>query len=62
MQGETVHKPTVLLVDDDPAVRESVGQVLEEQGATVTAAATVDEADNHLQRECFSLVLTDLRL
>jgi RNA polymerase sigma factor (sigma-70 family) len=36
--------------------------VLEEQGASVTAAATVDEATDHLQRECFSLVLTDLRL
>jgi len=62
MQGETIHKPTVLLVDDDPAVRESVGQVLEDHGAFVTAAATVGEADDHLQRECFSLVLTDLRL
>jgi CheY-like chemotaxis protein len=43
-------------------VRETVGQVLEEQGASVTAAATVDEANDHLQHECFALVLTDLRL
>jgi len=62
MHGETIHKPTVLLVDDDPAVRESVGQVLEERGACVTPAATVDEAGDHLQRESFALVLTDLRL
>jgi len=62
MNGEKSPKPTVLLVDDDPAVRESIGQVLEEQGARVTAAATVGEADDQLRQEHFALVLTDLRL
>lgn len=62
MHGEHPSQPAVLLVDDDPAVRESVGQLLEEQGAQVTAAGTFDEAEDRLQHCQFALVLTDLRL
>jgi RNA polymerase sigma factor (sigma-70 family) len=62
MHGEISPKPSVLLVDDDPAVRESIGQALEDQGALVTAAATLDEAGDQLRHESFALVLTDLRL
>lgn len=54
--------PKVLLVDDDPAVRESVGQVLSDQGAEVTPAASLDEARTTLQTKQFALVLTDLKL
>ncbi len=54
--------PTVLLVDDDPAVRDSVGQALSDQGATVTPVASLDEARSTLESTQFALVLTDLRL
>ena len=54
--------PTVLLVDDDPAVRDSVGQALSDQGATVTPVASLDEARSTLESTQFALVLTDLKL
>jgi RNA polymerase sigma factor (sigma-70 family) len=68
MKGTTTpRKPTapkinVLLVDDDPGVRESVGLALTEQGARVTPVASLDEARKNLSRKRFSLVLTDLCL
>jgi RNA polymerase sigma factor (sigma-70 family) len=62
MREERLRKPTVLLVDDDPSVRESVGLALEEQGARVTPAASLDEARRKLDRRQFALVLTDLKL
>jgi RNA polymerase sigma factor (sigma-70 family) len=62
MDGEHSKQTTVLLVDDDPSIRESVGNVLVERGATVTPAASLDEARTNLQENCFELVLTDLKL
>lgn len=68
MQGATTPRRSnaprinVLLVDDDPDVRESVGLALTERGARVTPVATVDEAKKNLSRRRFKLVLTDLRL
>ena len=62
MHDKDTTNPTVLLVDDDPAIRESVGQLLEEQGADVTPVATLAEAKSNLKNGSFALVLTDLRL
>ena len=62
MKGSTHPGVDVLLVDDDPGVRESVGLALTEQGARVTPAGSLDEARDSLKRRCFSLVLTDLSL
>lgn len=62
MHDKDTTNPTVLLVDDDPAIRESVGQLLEEQGADVTPVATLAEAKSNLNNKSFALVLTDLRL
>jgi RNA polymerase sigma factor (sigma-70 family) len=62
MQGKKTKQPTVLLVDDDPSVRESVGSVLQERGAAVTPVASLDEARTNLKENRFALVLTDLRL
>jgi len=62
MQGKQAKQPRVLLVDDDPGVRESVGQALSDQGANVTPVASLDEARANLEKKEFVLVLTDLRL
>ncbi len=62
MHAKDTSNPTVLLVDDDPAIRESVGQLLEDQGADVTPVATLAEAQSSLKNKSFALVLTDLRL
>jgi RNA polymerase sigma factor (sigma-70 family) len=62
MKGKNPKQPKVLLVDDDPSVRESVGLVLEERGANVTPVASLDEARKSLTQRRFALVLTDLRL
>ncbi len=62
MDGTAARQIDVLLVDDDPGVRESVGTALAEQGARVTEVASLDEARDTLSRRRFSLVLTDLRL
>ena len=62
MQERQSQTPTVLLVDDDPAVRESVGQALSDQGADVTPVASLAEARATLKNSRFALVLTDLKL
>jgi RNA polymerase sigma factor (sigma-70 family) len=63
MKGDTTHnRQSVLVVDDDPGVLESLNATLEELGAEVTAAATQAEAEGHLRSRSFSLVVTDLQL
>jgi RNA polymerase sigma factor (sigma-70 family) len=62
MRGSTQKQVDVLLVDDDPGVRDSVGMALADQGARVTKVASLEEARNKLERRRFSLVLTDLVL
>jgi DNA-binding response OmpR family regulator len=49
-------------VDDDRAVRETLGQALEREGHVVQAASDVGEAVAILGREPIDLVLTDLVL
>jgi signal transduction histidine kinase len=52
----------ILLVDDDRAVRETLGQGLERDGHRVHATGDVGEAVAFLQREPVDLVVTDLVL
>ncbi len=53
---------TVLTIDDEPLVRETLAACLEPRGHTVTAAATVEEARRQIAARHFDLVLLDLRL
>lgn len=53
---------SILLVDDDLHLAESMAQWLREEGFTVEVATTLAAAQAQLRRSAFELVLADLRL
>ncbi len=52
----------ILLIDDDPNLRESLGEVLRVEGYQVGAAASGEEGLDALKTENYDLVLLDIRL
>jgi PAS domain S-box-containing protein len=50
----------VLVVDDDAAVRESVGEILRADGGVVTVVGNGREAIERMRRERFDIVLSDV--
>jgi DNA-binding response OmpR family regulator len=52
----------ILIVDDDPTVRQFVDLILTQHGYHVSWAATPDTAMQLLGREIFALVLLDIRM
>ncbi len=52
----------ILVVDDDPALRQSLQEVLEAEGYEVTTAADGEQGLALLKEESFDLVLSDLAL
>jgi DNA-binding response OmpR family regulator len=54
--------PTVLVVDDEPIVRDVVVRYLERDGYRTLEAASGDEARRLLERESLSLVVLDVML
>jgi DNA-binding NtrC family response regulator len=59
---ETGARGTILIADDEAAVRESLAEVLRDEGYQVTAAADGTAALAALDAQDFDLVLTDLRM
>ena len=57
-----LHGVRVLVVDDMRYVREVVTEMLERDGATVTAVGTAEEALEVLQRERPTVLLSDLSM
>ena len=55
-------KRTVLVVDDDPALLNSLTEILEGEGYEVTAAADGESGLRCLKEQAFDLVLSDLAL
>jgi CheY-like chemotaxis protein len=57
-------KPTVLVIDDDPEIRATIQEVLEDQGFTVACAANGREALDMLLRDESkpALILLDLTM
>lgn len=53
---------TVLLVDDDKAVREALGQTLDLAGFDVTLAASFIEATDHISPDFNGVVISDVRM
>lgn len=52
----------VLLVDDDPAIREALGQTLELEGLSPILAGSFLAAKDHLTPEFDGVVVTDIRM
>ncbi len=55
-------KKSILLIDDEPALLQSLGMVLQQGGYHVSDAATSEEAIHLLEASIFHLVLLDLKL
>ncbi|OGS18532.1 MAG: hypothetical protein A3J83_00590 [Elusimicrobia bacterium RIFOXYA2_FULL_40_6] len=52
----------VLVIEDNDDVRETLKEILIEEGYVVDAAATVNEARNFIEKELYSVILSDLQL
>ncbi len=52
----------ILLVDDEPSVRESVGYALEQEGFDVTLATDGEDAEAHLSGADFDLLILDIMM
>jgi DNA-binding NtrC family response regulator len=58
----TETKASVLLVDDEPIKRSVMEDELRDAGYGVVAVANPLEAEPHLAKKCFDVILTDLRM
>src|SRR5207247_4436335 len=58
---QCVHMPTILIVDDDAAVREILVDLLSENYECNTAS-TAEQAIQYLEMETYDAVLTDLAM
>ncbi|PTV62619.1 response regulator [Pseudomonas putida] len=58
---EEIHRPNVLIVEDEPTLRELLTLLMEDWGAAVTAVSTADEAREQLRKPGWRLVLTDVQ-
>jgi len=52
----------ILVVDDEPHIKELVAEVLESRGYAVATVASAEEALAAMQRSPFDLVISDLHL
>ena len=55
-------KPRILVIDDEPAIRDSLRMVLEYEGYEVMQAATGDEGVKLVERESPDLVFLDIKM
>jgi DNA-binding NtrC family response regulator len=56
------HDRTVLVVDDDAAMREMLASLLEDEGVRCTPAANVEDALTQVREHGFDAVLSDIRM
>ena len=61
-EPETTEPPTLLVVDDEVAVRRSLGRLLSRQGFTVIEASTLDEALSAADQHDIHVALVDCPL
>lgn len=54
--------PRLLLIDDEPSIREPLTEYLESQGFAVTAAASAAEARSVLRAQSVDLVISDIMM
>jgi two-component system NtrC family sensor kinase len=53
---------TVLVVDDEPSIRETLAEILDGAGHRVNTAASGEEALRMLERQSYDAILTDIRM
>lgn len=51
----------ILVVEDEPALREFLAMIIEETGATVVAVDTAEEGIRQLDKQPWAAVVTDVR-
>ena len=54
--------PSILIVDDESGIRESLGALLRDEGYEVEAVASGEECLERIERAAFDLVLLDIWL
>jgi len=54
--------PRVLMVDDEPAIRETLPPILEQHGFEVTTASSVPDALDAINKQGFDILLADLNI
>jgi CheY-like chemotaxis protein len=52
----------ILVVDDEPSVREMFSDLLKKEDCAVTVLSNAEEALQLLEKECFDAVLMDIKL
>ena len=57
-----MEQQTVLVIDDDAAIRDIVATLLTEEGYAVITAGSGEEALSHLEVVIPSLIITDMRM
>jgi len=62
MMNEINQKPKILLIEDDPDGRRSVGDVLSESGYNVVPAESGKQGLDFFSKEAFDAVLSDIKL
>jgi DNA-binding NtrC family response regulator len=62
MEGEMSQTHSILVVDDDRAMREMLASLFREQGFQVAEAGSADEATKLLGETDFDVVLSDIRM
>ncbi len=62
VRADADSRPTILVIDDEPAIRRSVGRLLERAGYRVRTAGTGDEAMALVRSEHFDAAICDLRI
>lgn len=55
-------RPAILVIDDEPTIRKSVGRLLERAGYRVRTAGSGDEAMELVRHEHFNAAICDLHL
>lgn len=61
--NKTTHTPphAILLIEDEPAIREMIKIILEDLPAEITSVATADEGIVALQRQPWNLIIADVQ-
>ena len=62
MEPSVIRRKSVLLVEDEESIRESLVELFESDGVDTVTAATVADAQRFLGNRLVDLVVTDIRL